>query len=275
MDLVYFYRHVHPHETARATDELRYSLRTMVENYGALGEVHVFGGRAPWFSSHVNHYPVRQGYTKHENTHRIWRHIASAAATGYLPDEFLIMNDDFFLMCPLDHVPHYVSGTLDAWIAQRHLSSNIVETVDRTRAMIAALGGPPAAELLGFERHVPLVVHGPTLARIWPGVDEWTRGGRGTHVIAKRSAYGNLAGISDVEVMPDDCKIINTGDPIPTGPWVSTSDDAFMLRNTHPIGQQIRMTYARATRFEAPAGATIPGVRTVRSDTPLRRVAPR
>lgn len=277
MDLVYVYRHVHPHETSRGTDELRYSLRSMVENYAALGEVHVFGGRAPWFSPLVHHYPVRQAYQKHENTHRVWRAIASAAANGYLPEHFLIMNDDFFLTRPLDHVPQYASGSLAAWIAKRAQSRLIVETVERTQRMVAELGGPAPELQLGFELHVPLVVHGPTLARVWPMVHEWTRGGRMTHRIAKRSAYGNLAGVTldEVEVMPADCKIIKAGDPVPAGPWVSTSDDAFMSRNTHPIGRDLRSTFTRSSRFEAPAGATIAGTRTVRSDTPLRRVAPR
>lgn len=277
MDLVYFYRHVHPNEGARSTDELRYSLRTMVANYAALGEVHVFGGRAPWFSEHVHHYPVRQTYQKHENTHRVWGQIASAAGDGRLPEHFLMMNDDYFLRRPVDHVPQHSSGQLDSWIAQRALSRLIVETIARTQRMVEALGGPAPAEQLGFELHVPLVVHGPTLARVWPLIHEWTRGGRMTHRIAKRSAYGNLAGITldQVEVMPVDCKVIRTGDPMPSGPWVSTSDEAFMSRNVHPIGVSIRSQFDQASRFELPIGATIAPVRTVRSDTPLRRVAPR
>lgn len=277
MDLVYFYRHVHPNEGPRGTDELRYSLRTMVSNYAELGEVHVFGGRPPWLSEHVHHYPVRQAYQKHENTYRVWAQIASAAGSGYLPEHFLIMNDDYFLTRPLAHVPQYASGSLAGWIAARAQSRLIVETIERTQRMVEALGGPAPAEQLGFELHVPLVVHGPTLARIWPLVHEWTRGGRMTHRIAKRSAYGNLAGITldQVEIMPTDCKIITALDPMPQGPWVSTSDEAFMSRNVHPIGLNIRSEYTRATRFELPAGATVAPVRTVRSDTPPRRVAPR
>jgi hypothetical protein len=279
MDLVYFYRHVHPQEQVRSTDELRYSLRSMVAHYAELGEVHVFGGRAPWFSGHVHHYPVRQGYTKHENTWRIWGQIASAARSGYLADDFLIMNDDYFLTRPLPGpVPTYVSGTLDEWIGARAQSTLIVDTIERTQRMIAELGGPAPAEQLGFELHVPLVAHGPTLAALWPRLDAWTRGGKMANRIAKRSAYGNLAGtVGPVELMPTDCKVIRAGDPMPDGPWLSTSDESFMMRNVHPIGPTIRAMFPRPSRFESPVSATLAATaRTVRSDTPLhRRVAPR
>lgn len=274
MDLVYFYRHVHQHEQPRATDELRYSLRSMVAHYGQLGQVHVFGGRAPWFSEHVRHWPVRQTYQKHENTWRVWSQIASACQRGELPDRFLIMNDDYFLLRPVDEVPVYASGTLAGWIAARAQSRLIVETIERTQRMLVELGGPALPDQLGYELHVPLVVHGPTLARIWPQLDQWTRGGRMTHRIAKRSAYANLAGCTDVELMHQDCKVIHSGDPMPDGPWVSTSDESFMMRNVHPVGQLIRTRFTDATRFERTPSDTV-ALRTVRSDTPQRRAAPR
>lgn len=280
MDLVYFYRHIQPGElgSRHATEELRYSLRSMAENFAPLGEVHVFGGRAPWFSAHVHHYPVRQAYQKHENTWRVWRQIASAAASGYLPDEFLIMNDDYFLMRPwAGPVPDYVSGMLSDWVARRAQSRNIADTIERTQVMIEELGGPTRHAQLGYELHVPLRVHGPTLAAMWPELERWTHGGRITHRIAKRSAYGNLAGISyGTEVMPTDCKVIKSGDPIPDGPWLSTSDDAFAYRNTHEVGRVIRTTFPRRCRFEALPSDTVIEKRTVRSGTPAaRRVAPR
>ena len=281
MDLVYVYRHVQPNElnSRRATEEIRYSLRSMAEHYAELGEVHVFGGRAPWFSGHVHHYPVRQAYVKHENTWRVWRQVASAAAAGYLPDEFLIMNDDFFLMRPwAGPVPDYVSGMLDDWRAQRAQSRNIADTIGRTQVMVEALGGPPRQLQLGYELHVPLRVHGPTLAAMWPRLEEWTHGGRISHRIAKRSAYGNLAGRSNgVEVMLTDCKVIKHGDPMPAGPWLSTSDDTFAYRNTHEVGRIIRAAFPRRSRFELPPSDTVIEQRTVRSSgTPSpRRVAPR
>lgn len=274
MDLVYFYKHVRPGEP---TDELRYSLRSMAANYADLGQVHVFGGRAPWFSEHVHHYPVRQAYQKHENTWRVWRQIVAAVSAGYLPDEFLIMNDDHFLLRPwAGPVPDYVSGRLTDWLAARAQSRNIADTIKRTQTMIEALGGPPAAEQLGYELHVPLRVHGPTLAAIWPQLEQWTRGGRMSSRIAKRSAYGNLAGAwaARIEVMPTDCKVFGSNDPLPDGAWCSTSDLAFVRHSR--AGTALRARWPRRSRFEALPSDTVIEQRTVRSGTPApRRVAPR
>jgi hypothetical protein len=280
MDLVYFYRHIQPGElhSRHATEELRYSLRSMATNYADLGEVHVFGGRPPWFSPHVHHYPVRQAYQKHENTWRVWRQIAAAAGAGYLPDEFLIMNDDYFLMRPwAGPVPVYVSGMLSDWLAARAQSRSIADTIERTQRMVEELGGPARHAQLGYELHVPLRVHGPTLAALWPRLEEWTRGGRATHRVAKRSAYGNLAGpFCGAEIMSEDCKVIKAGDPIPDGPWLSTSDDAFAFRNTHEVGRRVRAAFPRRSRFEALPSDTVIEQRNVRSGTPApRRVTPR
>lgn len=279
MDLVYFYRHIHPGEadSRHATEELRYSLRSMAAHYAELGEVHVFGGRAPWFSEHVHHYPVRQAYQKHENTWRVWRQIVAAIGGGYLPDEFLIMNDDFFLIQPFSGpVPIYVSGMLDDWRAARAQSRNIVDTIKRTQTMVEALGGPPKGLQLGYELHVPLRVHGPTLAAIWPKLERWTRGGRMSSRIAKRSSYGNLAGARgvEVEVMAADVKVFGSNDPLPGGPWCSTSDLAFSRHGR--AGTAIRARFPGRCRFEALSSDTVIEKRTVRSGTPgPRRVAPR
>lgn len=275
MDLVYFYRHIRPGEP---TDDLRYSMRSLAANYADLGQVHVFGGRAPWFSDLVHHYPVRQAYQKHENTWRVWRQIVAAAASGYLPEEFLIMNDDHFLMRPwAGPIPDYVSGLLVDWLAQRAQSRNIVDTIKRTQTMIEQLGGPARDEQLGYELHVPLRVHGPTLAALWPRLEQWTRGGRMGSRIAKRSAYGNLAGArarSDVEVMAKDCKVFGSNDPLPDGPWCSTSDLAFTKHGR--AGTEIRRRFPRRCRFEALPSDTVIEQRTVRSGTPApRRVTPR
>ncbi len=57
----------------------------------------------------------------------------------------------------------------------------------------------------------------------------------------------------------------------------ATSDEAFMMRNTHEVGRIIRASFTRPSRFEAPTSDTLArSTRTVRSDTPQRqRATPR
>lgn len=259
MDVVYFYRDVPRGMSAsgKFTAELRYSLRSLAENMAGLDEVHVFGGRPPWLSEHVHHYPVKQAGRKHENTWRVWRQIASAARNGYLPDWFLIMNDDYFLMNPwAGPVPAYTSGPLSDWLAARSKTA-LSEAGARTQAFIAAHGVPVELQL-GYELHVPLPVHGPTLAALWPALDEATQHGKMmTHRLMKRSIIANLTpGLNEAaELMPHDVKVLGNGKDDPAvfaGPWISTSDDAFARRNTSPIGVTIRGAFRRRCRFEAP-----------------------
>lgn len=259
MDAVYFYRDV-PRGASYGgalTQELRYSLRSLAQNMAGLDEVHVFGGRPPWLSEHVHYYPVKQGGRKHENTWRVWRQIASAARNGYLPEWFLIMNDDYFLRQPwAGPVPAYTSGPLSDWLAARSKTS-LSEAGARTQAFIAARGVEVGAQL-GYELHVPLPVHGPTLAGLWPALDEATQGGRMlTHRLMKRSIIANLTpGMNEAaELMVHDVKVLGNGKDRPEtfgGPWISTSDDAFARRNTSPIGVEIRAQFRQRCRFEAP-----------------------
>lgn len=259
MDVVYFYRDVPRSQViGRGTDELRYSLRSLAANMADLGEVHLFGGRPPWVSEHVSYYPVKQVGRKHENTWRIWRQIASAARNGYLPEWFLIMNDDFFLISPLaDAVPAYVTGPLGRWLAERS-GTVLREAGMRTQAFIAARG-VPVEHQLGYELHVPFLVHGPSLVELWPALDQATNnaGGSTARRLMKRSIIGNLTpGMNaGAELMPGDVKIFGNGrDPAgdPPGPWVSTSDDSFARRNVSPVGVSIRAALRSRCRFEAP-----------------------
>lgn len=259
MDVVYFYRDV-PRGAAYGrgvTEELRYSLRSLAANLAGLEHVHVFGGRPPWLSEHASYYPVKQAGRKHENTWRVWRHIASAARNGYLPEWFLIMNDDYFLMRPFaGDVPAYTSGPLTAWLAARSKTA-LLETGRRTQDLIAAHGVPHELQL-GYELHVPLPVHGPTLAALWPALDEASNGGRMlTHRLMKRSILANLTpGMNgSAELMASDVKVLGNGRDKPdafAGPWLSTSDDAFARRNVSPVGVEIRTQFRGRSRFEAP-----------------------
>jgi len=214
----------------------------------------------------VNHYPVKQGAYKHANTWKIWRQIADAARTGYLPEWFLIMNDDYFAMRPVPgEVPAYHGGPMAEWIHARRDHQHIREAATRTASWVAAQG-MPLDEQLSYELHVPMLCHGPALAALWPAIDRAAQGNisLSTRMI-KRSPISNLSGFNDGAVqLATDVKVTREGDPLPSGPWLSTSDLAFASRNTHrTAGVEIRSTFRAPSRFESgppvparPAGRT-------------------
>lgn len=263
MDVVYFYRPLPAGSGTNLSEELRYSLRSIEANLAGLGQVHVFGGRPAWLSSAVHHHSVSQGIHKHVNTWRIWAAIASAFADGSLPEWFVIMNDDYFVMRPIGpDVPAMHTGTLAAWGAARRLSSGIHDAVVRTAGVLESRG-VPRDEQLSYELHVPFLAHGPTLAALWPQLDASGYGKLMRRVI-KRSMLANLTpGMNaTAEHLVSDVKIFGSQDPMHSGTFLSTSDLAFASRNVSRAGVEVRAAFPSPSRFEA---ATVRAPRLVRS----------
>lgn len=255
MHAVYFFRPLPrpwSDHAVRNSEELRYSLRSIAVNLAGLDQVHVFGGRPPWLSDHVVHHPVKQPGVKHDNTWAVWTAIADACRAGDLPDEFLMMNDDYFAMQPVTDVPAYSRWSTSEW-AVNYRTTPGGQAMARTIDALVELG-VPVEKQREFELHVPLPVHGPTLARVWPALDEQRRR-RGR--LVKRSGYANLAGLNQAAVdVGVDVKVRRRDDPLPAGAWWSTADDTFRWRSVSRIGTLIRATFAVPSRFET-ARATV------------------
>lgn len=110
-----------------AGDELKYALRTWEENYAGPVDVVIVGDKEPWFSDKVKHIP-HDGHLIDEDcgcdnpkkirdpqadvAHKLITAIAARAVEG----EFVLTNDDIFLLGPMDfaHLSFLRSnGTLD------------------------------------------------------------------------------------------------------------------------------------------------------------------
>src|SRR5690606_14471818 len=82
------------------TEELRMSLRSL-ENYRNLDQVWIFGGCPEWVTN-VNHVATPQDGNKHRNTNWAMR---AACQHPDVSNPFVYMNDDFYLMEPMNHIP--------------------------------------------------------------------------------------------------------------------------------------------------------------------------
>lgn len=257
--LVYFVRRFPPN-VPRFSQELRYSLRSAEANVSNLGEVHIFGGRPDWLTTAAVHHPVKQAGGKHDNTWANWCAIADAAHRGELPERFVIMNDDFFVVEPIEDVPLMYHGTVKDWITARRYggADHAAGVMTYTSEVLRQLG-VPEAEQLAFELHVPMPVREPGLweamQRLRPAVRRGVR-------IAKRSAVANLAGWQgDAVPSKGDVKVREPDEPMPAGPFWSTSDESF-TRRPHTasmgprsarklsMGDRIREAFPSPSRFE-------------------------
>jgi hypothetical protein len=88
-------------------NEIRYSLRSL-QNLPH-NRVFVIGERLDWFQN-IYHIPADDPYrNKQRNTIRKLRLATEHPALG---DEFILFNDDFYVLKPIDHLPVYYRFTM-------------------------------------------------------------------------------------------------------------------------------------------------------------------
>ena len=219
-------------ETA-ANEQLRYALRTWAANLPHR-RVWIVGYRPAWLRD-VGHIPTAQPGTKYQNT------TAAVRAACEHPDvssQFLLMNDDFFVMRKLAAMPVLHRGPVaevERYYAAR-ASGSYLTGMRETRELLAELGHD---EPLSYELHVPLPVEKA-------GMLEALDVGRRLAVVHKRTLYGALAGLGGDQI--EDVKVMQRGPRLPQGPFLSTLPDAF----THGmVGRYIRQAYVQPSPYES------------------------
>lgn len=206
MDVVYYVR------PGEHNEELRYSLRSLANL--PHDRAWVVGHKPAWVTG-VEHISGNTARGPQANA------IANLglACEAIRAERFVVFNDDFYVMDPVLAVPTYHAGPLS----------------ERTRPMSADLriARDALAELghkdpIDWTLHLPFVVWRRRLERVLALLTspaEW------------RTMYGNLAGIAGERA--DDVKVRRRSDPIPDGPFLSSSPATFpalarLLRQRFP-----------------------------------------
>jgi hypothetical protein len=197
-------------------EELRYSIRSVEANLPS-GKVWVVGGKPSWYIG--NHISVPQKYGKYENLKE------NAKAISLSPDisnSFIIMNDDFYIIKPVDSVENFNGGKL---IDKANLydsldsSSKYTKRLFDTNAKLLEMGVESPVD---FELHVPMII---TKSGLWQSVK---------YDLLWRSMYGNLYGINS-KTMKEDVKVYVNSRLVPKGydttnlkyPYLSSDDKSF------------------------------------------------
>ncbi len=206
MDVVYLCR-------AGENEELRYSLRSLVNL--PHDRVWVFGGRPSWLSR-VEYVAIGQAGDKNGNARR---NLEAACRHPEVSDPFILMNDDFFIVQPLDSLPVLHRGTVAEVIAEHEARglgrSTYTEAMRQTLKRLQLMGH---TEPLSYSLHIPMAV---TKAAMLAAI----AAGDGIDRAQYRTLYGNIDGVGGVKVA--DVKLRNRREPLPPGPFLSTSDRTF------------------------------------------------
>lgn len=205
-----------------SNQELRYSLRSLRN----LPHRRVWlAGYQPKWTTNVGRIPVEQGENKYENSRA---NIRAACSHPDVTERFLLFNDDFFVVEPIDAIPVWHRGLLVDRLEGRRGGSY----VRRMQATSDALG----PDALSYALHVPMEIEkGKALEVLDATTDE----------VLFRTMYGNRWNVGGI--YHDDVKVAGRNDKIPDGPLLSTSDGSFRQRD---VGKRIRRLFPDPSPYE-------------------------
>lgn len=232
MDVVYFVR------PGDRNEELRYSLRTLCEHYPH--ERVVIAGYKPSWVTGVKyiHVPAVRGMLqKYPNVLRAIRAVCNHAD---ITDSFVIMNDDFFFLRDMAHIPRLNRGSF-AQFAQSYsrTGSRYGAGAVQTLAILRHISQYP----LSYELHAPMVVDKSTYLEALDLPDRYSLRPVVPH---HRSMYGNLVGYGGQCVA--DYKVYSSKAGIDwSRRFASTRDYVF---NHGLAGQELRERYTEASPYE-------------------------
>lgn len=211
MDCVYICR-------AGDNEELRYSIRSVVKNLPH-SKIWLVGYKPDWYVG--NFIPVEDVSNKFFN---ITNALKVVCDSDEISDDFILMNDDFFVLKPMESVPNFIGGTLSEKISEyRSIDprSRYANFLDNTNMYLIKCG---IKNPIDYDLHVPMVMNRTNLKSVI------------THEAFPRSVYGNffLSGgqkISDVKAYDEGSalrkKSVNYFSP--DLPFISTEDKSFSL----------------------------------------------
>ncbi len=227
VDLVYFVK------DSKTNEELRYSLRSVCKNLNFRKVV--FYGTAPdGIEPDVLVKVTQEGRTKWDKVKNM---LIQACRNSNITDNFVLMNDDFFVLSPTMAIPTYQGVSLYELIVTIEMKygnqpTAYTKQLRRTLATLKAQGYP----VMSYELHVPIVIN---KQRMLDTIDRFS------DFHATRTLYGNINRIGGEP--HDDVKVTTLGSFAINGPFVSTSDDSFRYGE---IGTYIRKQFAEPCKYE-------------------------
>jgi hypothetical protein len=209
MDLVYFCRD-------GDNEELRYSIRSAVKNL-KFDKLWVVGGKPSWYTGPYIEVPQRgrKYQSVQDNAYKIFH-------SPEISDPFVLMNDDFYVISPVDSINNFNGGLLlDRAILYDNLApmSKYTQKLFDTHSFFVKRG---IQNPLDFELHVPMVINKSGFYKAFTSRYLW------------RSLYGNMQNIPSLK-MEEDVKVYVNGPLLPKSynignlkyPYLSSDDASF------------------------------------------------
>ena len=219
-------------------EELRYSLRSLVNL--PYRKVFIAGYKPSWVKN-VEYLPVKQLGGRFDNQSRI---IKTACSNNDVFDDFILMNDDFFIINNISHVPnlrrlkpieHYIKQYTELYM-KPGFSSFYLETMKDIAVLLRRIG---FRDIDSYELHVPMVINKDkylALCSMYPETESSHR----------RTMYGNYYHIGGKRI--NDVKVVKDGKKFSKDvPFLSTIDDVF---DGSEVGRFIMTRFTEKCTYE-------------------------
>jgi hypothetical protein len=159
----------------------------------------VISGDKPAWMQNCYHISVGQNYAKHEN---VKNNLLAVCKDPKVSDDFVLMNDDFFIMKNIKNVPPLNRGPIDKIIQKltdEGLTPNNLKKYKQVKKLLEDIG---IVGVISYELHVPMVMNKRKCLKLDFELNE-------KRLYQRRTAYGNYYNISgktidDVKIYEDD-----------------------------------------------------------------------
>ena len=172
-------------------EELKYSIRSLYKHTES-PTVWVIGGKPDWYCG--NYLRETQQKTKHEN---VRNNLRKLCASEDIPENFILMNDDFFIVKPVNEINSMHGGKLMKKIELYRNwapSSSYTKLLINTRNELQRIG---ISDPIDYAIHVPMPMEKSKLSQvIYPN-------------LSVRTMYGNMFSVGGEQVQ--DVKVYDGG----------------------------------------------------------------
>jgi hypothetical protein len=176
MDVVYICR-------AGDNEELRYSIRSVVKNLPH-DNIWVVGQKPKWYTGNFIEIPDKR--IKYVNARNNMKAICSS---NKISEDFILMNDDFFIMKKVDSLDYFYGGTLEDKAVRFESFSMLGSYTRMLYSTLEKLKDIGIKTPLDYELHVPMIFNKKKLRdALKIKSDLW------------RSVYGNLYSVGGTQI---------------------------------------------------------------------------
>jgi hypothetical protein len=217
-------------------EELRYSIRSVVQSFPD-SNIWVVGGKPTWYDG--NYISVKQVLTKYRNA---IQNLNAICNSNEISEEFILMNDDFYIVKNINTIETYHGGLL---LDKINLYQKINSNSNYTRKLAATYKKIKSLNIespLDYELHIPMIMEKKKLKQILQNNDQFLW----------RSIYGNVFSVGGEQM--EDVKVYTKG-PLVLKSYNLKKDEHIYLSSADTsfdmiLGNILKKQFTEKTKYE-------------------------